>query len=198
MQNWIPHPTSLTSEIVELVPLEKIHFPELIELSKEKRIWEQYVFDGSNSTRLSTVLESALEERENGNQYPFVILLKRKNKLIGCTRFLEIQPQHKKLEIGSTWLHPDYWGTSANAECKLLLLTFCFEILHALRVQLKTDENNIRSRKAIEKIGGRFEGIIRNDMVRDNGTKRNSAIYSILDEEWSDRKHELIKLVQKK
>ena len=198
MQNWIPHPTSLTSEIVELVPLEKIHFPELIELSKEKRIWEQYVFDGSNSTRLSTVLESALEERENGNQYPFVILLNRKNKLIGCTRFLEIQPQHKKLEIGSTWLHPDYWGTSANAECKLLLLTFCFEILHALRVQLKTDENNIRSRKAIEKIGGRFEGIIRNDMVRDNGTKRNSAIYSILDEEWSDRKHELIKLVQKK
>jgi RimJ/RimL family protein N-acetyltransferase len=97
---------------------------------------------------------------------------------------MDIQQQHKKLEIGSTWLHPTYWATVVNLECKLLLLTHCFEVLEASRVQLKTDENNIRSRKAIEKIGGQFEGILRSDMLRDNNTKRNSAYYSIIAEEW--------------
>jgi RimJ/RimL family protein N-acetyltransferase len=98
---------------------------------------------------------------------------------------MDIQHKHKKLEIGTTWLHPDHWGTVINFECKLLLLTYAFETLRALRVQFKTDENNIRSRKAIEKVGGRFEGILRNDMLRDNGTRRNSAYFSIIEEEWS-------------
>ena len=102
--------------------------------------------------------------------------------------------KHKKLEIGSTWLHPDYWATAINPECKLLLLTYCFEVLQAVRVQLKTDEKNMRSRKAIEKIGGQFEGILRNDMIRDNYTKRNSAYFSIIDDEWKDKKARLIEL----
>ena len=106
--------------------------------------------------------------------------------------------EHKKLEIGSTWLHPDYWGTEINFECKLLLLTYCFEALHTIRVQLKTDENNIRSRKAIQKIGGQFEGIFRNDMIRDNNTKRNSAYFSIIDEEWEDNKLKLTELYETK
>ena len=97
---------------------------------------------------------------------------------------MDIQPTHKKLEIGWTWLHPDYWTTKLNLECKYLLLTYCLEQIEAFRVQLKTDENNIRSRKAIVKIGGQFEGIIRNDMIRDNGTKRNSAYFSIIDSDW--------------
>ncbi len=103
---------------------------------------------------------------------------------MGSTRFLDIQPQHKKLEIGFTWLHPNYWGTKLNLECKLLLLTYCFEKLGAARVQLKTDQQNLRSRKAIEKIGGKFEGILRQDILRDNGTYRSSAYFSILDYEW--------------
>ncbi len=106
---------------------------------------------------------------------------------------MDIQPNHKKLEIGWTWLHPDYWGTEVNLECKLLLLTYCFEELKTYRVQFKTDENNIRSRKAIEKIGGKFEGILRHDMIRDNGTKRNSAYFSIIDSEWGDVKRALVK-----
>ena len=124
-----------------------------------------------------------MNEKEKETQFPFVIYHKVHKKIIGATRFLDIQAQHKKLEIGWTWLHPNYWGTTVNLECKLLLLTYCFEKLNAIRVQFKTDENNIRSRKAIEKIGGKFEGILRNDMLRDNGTKRNSAYYSIIDSE---------------
>ena len=98
-------------------------------------------------------------ERGNGTQFPFIIFHKLENRIIGSTRFLDIQEKHLKLEIGWTWLDPNYWGTAINLECKLLLLTFCFETLKTTRVQFKTDENNLRSRKAIEKIGGQFEGI---------------------------------------
>jgi RimJ/RimL family protein N-acetyltransferase len=136
-------------------------------------------------------------ERTNGTQFPFVIYHKSEKRIIGSTRLLELQQNHLKLEIGWTWLHPKYWGTSVNLECKLLLLTFCFENLKITRLQLRTDEKNTRSRKAIEKIGGQFEGIVRHDMIRDNGTNRNSALYSILNDEWKNAKQNIINSIQK-
>lgn len=196
MVQWIKYPTFLKGEVVDLIPLEKEHFTELGNLAKEKRIWEFYTLDGTDSKVFSEALNNAIIERENGVQFPFVIFHKLSNKIIGSTRFLDIQSTHKKLEIGWTWLHSDYWATETNLECKLLLLTFCFEELKATRVQLKTDENNLRSRKAIGKIGGQYEGIFRNDMLRDNGTKRNSAYYSIIDNEWNDVKLRLTELYQ--
>ena len=198
MDNWISYPTTLRGQTVDLISLEKEHFAELEALAKDKRIWEFYAYDASDPDKFSSIFNAALIERANGNQFPFVIFHKTDNKIIGSTRFLDIQPKHKKLEIGATWLHPDYWGSEVNLECKLLLLTYCFENLQAIRVQLKTDEHNLRSRKAIEKIGGQFEGILRNDMLRDNNTKRNSAYYSIIDEDWKDKKQKLIMLYQAK
>ena len=194
MNKWVIYPTTLLGEYVDLVPLEKEHFEELETLAKDKRIWAFYAYDGSNPQVFSNIFNSALDERDAGSQLPFTIYYKPENKIIGSTRYLDIQPKHKKLEIGSTWLHPDYWATAVNLECKLLLLTHCFENLKALRVQLKTDENNIRSRKAIEKIGGQFEGILRKDILRDNNTHRNSAYYSIIDTEWAEKKLNLIDL----
>lgn len=198
MSNWIPSETQLNGEIVDLLPLERTHFSELLQLATEKRIWEFYVFDGTDPKRLLQLLEAALVERENGTQYPFVIYHKAEKRLIGSTRFLDIQSAHRKLEIGWTWLHPDYWATAVNFECKLLLLTYSFEQLKAVRVQLKTDETNLRSRKAIEKIGGKFEGILRNDMLRDNGTHRHSAYYSIIGSEWVALKPELTRMYEAK
>jgi RimJ/RimL family protein N-acetyltransferase len=142
---------------------------------------------------LLSALEAGLNDRERGIQYPFVIYHKKENKLIGSTRYLDIQPFHKKLEIGWTWLHPNYWASAVNPECKLLQLTYAFENLKAVRVLLKTDENNIRSRKAIEKIGGQFEGVLRQDMIRDNGTLRSSAYYGLIDKEWEKTKENLQK-----
>lgn len=189
----------LDGQIVELVPLERSHFPELEILSKNKGIWEFYVLDGSDSKRFLGTLDSAMMEKEKGRQLPFVIFHKQHKKLIGGTRlFFDVAPMHKKIEIGWTWLHPDYWASAVNLDCKLLLLTFCFEKLGAIRVQLKTDENNIRSRKAIEKIGARFEGVLRNEMLRDNGTKRNSAYYSIIDTEWQSVKKMLTVALEQK
>lgn len=196
MSNWINDHTKLTGETVELLPLDIKHFETLCTLAKDVRIWEFLSVDGSNPLKLKEALTNAILEKEKGNQYPFVIFHKQDQKIIGSTRFLDIQPQHAKLEIGWTWLHPHYWATDVNLECKLLLLTHCFERLQATRVQLKTHEKNIRSRKAIEKIGGQFEGILRNDMILDNGTKRNSAYYSIIDDEWDENKFRLGTLYQ--
>ncbi len=188
---WIPNATTLTGETVDLIPLEQKHYTELEALAKDKRIWEFYAYDGSDTGVFANIFNTALIERPKGTLFPFVIVLKSGQKIIGSTRLMDIQSRHKKLEIGSTWLHPDYWATEINLECKLLLLTYCFENLGVVRVQLKTDERNMRSRKAIEKIGGQFEGILRNDMIRDNGTNRNSAYYSIIVEEWAEKKRML-------
>ena len=198
MSIWIQHPITLDGQLVQLITLNKDHFSELEVLASDKRIWQHYVYDGTDSTRFRAVLKSALDEMLNGTQVPFVIYHKLAKKIVGSTRFMDIQALHRKLEIGSTWLHPDYWGTEVNLECKLLMLTYCFEKASASRVQLKTDENNIRSRKAIEKVGGKFEGVLRHDMLRDNGTKRNSAYYSIIDDEWKDLKVTLTDQLHKK
>ncbi len=196
MANWIPNDTILTGKTVKLIPLQEAHFEELKELAKEKKIWEFVPRDMSTDEKVVKALAGGIAEREMGTQFPFVIYHQADKKLIGSTRLMNAEPDHKKLEIGWTWLHPDYWATAVNLECKLLLLTFCFEDLKAFRVQLRTDENNIRSRKAIEKIGAKFEGILRNDMIRENGTKRNSAYFSITDEEWPEAKNRLTHLYQ--
>ncbi|TNE59088.1 MAG: N-acetyltransferase [Bacteroidetes bacterium] len=196
MLNWIKDSTVLDGNLVQLVPLRREHFDDLTELAKDNRIWAHYTLDGTNSGRLRAALTDALAEQKKDMQFPFVILEKSTGQVIGSTRLLELHREHRKLEIGWTWLHPDHWGTAVNLECKLLLLTFCFEILGTTRVQFRTDENNMRSRKAIEKIGARFEGILRHDLIRDDGTHRNSAYYSIIGPEWEDIRRQLSEKLQ--
>ncbi|HTF05760.1 MAG TPA: GNAT family N-acetyltransferase [Bacteroidia bacterium] len=196
--NWIKPGTILNGAIVELVPLEEKHFEELVLLAGEKRIWEFIPVDMTTKEKCFEIFDDAILEREKGFQFPFVIVHKKEKKIIGSTRLMNIERAHKKLEIGWTWLFPDYWSTTVNLECKLLLLTFCFEELEAVRVQLKTDENNIRSRKAIEKIRGQYEGVLRHDLIRANGTIRNSAYFSLINTEWDTAKQNLANLLEAK
>jgi len=185
---WIPHSTSLHGDLVNLIPLEESHFEELLSAASDKRIWEFYTGDWSVRDTFLKVYNGSLRARDKGHEYPFVIIHKPSNKIIGSTRFLDIVPYDKRLEIGGTWLMPEYWATAVNPECKLLLMTFAFEKLGANRVQLKTQHDNIRSRKAIAKIGGDYEGVIRQHMLKDDGTFRSSAYFSILAEEWDEVK----------
>ena len=182
--NWIPHPVILESERVKLVPLESGHFNDLIALGQQGKIWEFMSINGADSERLLLHLKSAVLKRGTGEQYPFTVIDKQQNKIIGSTLFHNIFPEHRKLEIGWTWCDPSYWRTGFNRECKLLLLTHCFDVLKTVRVQLQTDENNLRSRTAILGIGATFEGIMRKERIRANGAFRNTAMYSILDDEW--------------
>lgn len=197
-EKWILHPTILEGTHVELIPLEKEHFEELYAAAADKDLWTLIPTDGSDKAIFYKNYKLALSERDNGNQYPFVIRHKETQKLIGSTRFFEIYPSDKKLEIGWTWITKEFWGSFVNLECKLLLLTYCFEVLKTNRVQLKTKDDNLRSRKAIEKIGGVFEGILRKDKIQNNGTTRNAAYYSILDDEWNTAKQKIETLIKEK
>jgi N-acetyltransferase len=194
--NWISHPVILEGKMVKLVPLESAHFNELIAISRNKKIWEFLTVDGSDENTITTELKSALLKRMDGTEYPFTIIDKKSGKIIGSTRYIDIHPQYRKLEIGWTWNDPDYWGKGHNSECKLLLLTYAFETLKCIRVQLKTSDKNIRSQTAIKKIGGKLEGTLRNERILYNGTKRNSVMFSIIDEEWPEVKNNLIRLTK--
>ncbi|UHO40437.1 GNAT family N-acetyltransferase [Chryseobacterium capnotolerans] len=197
-EKWISHPTILEGKNVELIPLEKEHFEELYAAAADKDLWTLIPTDGSDKSIFYQNYEFALSEREAGRQYPFVIRHKKTQKLIGSTRFFEIYPSDKKLEIGWTWITKEFWGTSVNLECKLLLLSYCFDVLKTNRIQLKTKDDNFRSRKAIEKIGGVFEGILRKDKIQNDGTTRNAAYYSILDDEWENAKLKIETLIKEK
>ena len=196
--HWIKNGTALCGAIVDLLPLEEKYFATLSDLAEEQTIWEFIPIDMSTREKRYTAFSNAIIERQNGTQYTFVIFHKSQNRIIGSTRLMNIEVKNKKLEIGWTWLHPAYWASAVNLECKLLLLNFCFEELNAIRVQLKTDEHNIRSRRAIAKIGAQYEGILRNDMIRDNGTYRNSAYFSITIDEWKNAKRNLETLLTEK
>ena len=124
----------------------------------------------------------------SGNEFTFTIIDNRIGRMIGGTSFLDIQTETRSLEIGRTWIAKYLQGTRFNEECKLLLLTFCFEEMKTIRVFFKTDSNNKRSQKALEKIGAKYEGILRNHMIREDGTFRHSAYYSIIESEWESVK----------
>jgi RimJ/RimL family protein N-acetyltransferase len=191
--NWIQHPVVLQGNKVKLIPLENSHFEELVAVGKQQKIWEHISIDGTDRERLLQHLKSAVLKRATGEQYPFTVIDLATNKIIGSTLLHNIFPEHKKAEIGWTWYDPAYWRTGHNRECKLLLLTYCFDVLRTVRVQLQTDENNLRSRTAILGIGATFEGILRKERIRANGKFRNTAMYSILDEEWEGIKPGLVR-----
>ena len=197
-EHWIEHPTTLHGKLVDLLPLEESHFDELLAAAADKRIWEFYTGDWSVPERFMQIYKGTLDLRSQGKEYPFVIFHKPSQKIIGSTRYLDIVPYDKRLEIGGTWLMPQYWATAINFDCKLALLTHCFETLNTNRVQLKTQHNNMRSRKAIEKIGGVYEGVLRQHMFKDDGTFRSSAYFSLLAEEWPLAKAKLEKLLNDK
>ncbi len=190
--NWIQHPVVLEGEKVRLVPLDTDHFDDLLQIGRQEKIWEHISINGADQNILVTHLRSALLKRATGEQYPFTVIDKVQNKIIGSTLFHNIFPQHHKLEIGWTWYDPAYWRTGYNRECKLLLLTYAFETLKAVRVQLVTDATNFRSRTAIEGIGATFEGELRKERIRANGAYRNTAMYSIIDDEWPKVKKTLL------
>lgn len=119
-----------------------------------------------------------------GTDLPFAVIHLKSGQAIGATRYLNIETQHRQLEIGGTWYGIDYQGTGVNTEAKYLLLKHAFEELGCIRVQLKTDARNLRSQRAIERLGAVKEGVLRQHMITPEGIIRDSVYYSILDREW--------------
>jgi RimJ/RimL family protein N-acetyltransferase len=156
----------------------------LLLAGSDPRIWEFISINGADPAVLERHLKTAILKRTTGEQYPFTVIHIATGAIIGCTMFHNIFPEHRKLEIGWTWYHPDYWRTGINRECKFLMLSFCFNVLRTIRVQFVTDVNNQRSSAAILGIGATFEGVLRNERIRANGAYRNTAMYSIIESDW--------------
>lgn len=174
----------LENNIVQLIPIEWEHVEGIYEAAQDKRIWEHMSVDLTEKRNVMEYVKEAIQKRNNGTDFAYVIVNKKTGEIIGATWFLDLSKQHKRLEIGSTWLNPIYWRSNINTNCKYLLLKYCFEELQLNRVQIKTGHENLRSQKAIERIGAVKEGILRNHMIRKEGIIRHTVLYSFIKEEW--------------
>ena len=173
----------LEGRIVRLEPLGPEHEEGLWEASRDPRTW-QWLSIRQPQTRgeWHAFVELALAARESGAELPLVTLCHE--AVVGSTRFLALRPEHRSVEIGWTWLHPSAWSTGANLEAKLLQLTHAFETWGCRRVELKTDAQNERSRRALEALGATFEGVHRKHMLVRGGENRDSAWYAVTDDDW--------------
>jgi RimJ/RimL family protein N-acetyltransferase len=174
---------TLAGRFVRLEPLERRHIDGLWDASRDPRTWRWLsVVQPATRPELDAWVGEALANAEARSEMPLVTLWNE--RVVGSTRFLALRPEHRSVEIGWTWLHPSAWQTGANVEAKLLMLRHAFEEWGCRRVELKTDALNERSRRAIEAVGATFEGIHRKHMLVRGGENRDSAWYSIVDDEW--------------
>lgn len=174
----------LENEIVQLRPVQLTDIEAITVAANDARIWEHMSVTLLDHTSVENYVKKAIEEREQGISYMFAVIDQKTGELVGCTSFLDIALTHKRLEIGSTWYTPSVWRTAINTNCKFLLLQYCFEELQLHRVQIKTGHDNTRSQQAIERIGAQKEGVLRNHMIKKQGTIRHTVMYSIILEDW--------------
>lgn len=194
---WV-EPIRLCGEAVTVEPLEINHAGALLAAARDPSIWLWMPVNPSGSPEaMEAWIETALAERERGDAMPFTIVDSRRGVPIGSTRYLEIAPADRRLEIGWTWLSAEAQRTAVNTECKYLLLRHAFESLGAIRVQFKTDSRNLRSQRAMERIGCVKEGVLRNHRILPDGYIRDSVYYSILDREWPSVRQRLLNLMSR-
>jgi RimJ/RimL family protein N-acetyltransferase len=174
----------LAGGIVVLEPLAEEHFEALFEAGRPAEIWSWWTVEMAGEAPFRRWFDAALQARSDGTRAHFATLDAATGEPIGSTSYLTLRPEHAGLEIGWTWLTPAAWRSGANAEAKLLMLRHAFEALGCWRVEFSTNERNERARRALEALPARFEGVKRDDRRLADGSRRSSAIYSILDREW--------------
>ena len=178
-------PVTLRGKYVRLEPLTEAHVAALAEIGAGQPFWDFMVY-GNITTEddMRGWVRDLLARAANGTDLPFVAVQLASGRIAGATRYLNIVPKDRGLEVGGTWYGLDFQRTPVNTECKYLLFQHAFETLGCIRVQLKTDLRNERSQKAIERIGAKKEGVLRNHMILPDGHIRHSVFYSILETEW--------------
>lgn len=184
-------PVTLEGRHVRLEPLSQAHHADLSAVGLAEELWRWIPTPVRTPEEMSTYITTALDEQARGASLPFALVEKARNRAIGSTRYGNIDRTHHRLEIGWTWLAPAWQRTAVNTEAKYLLLRHAFETLGCIRVELKTDSLNERSRAAILRIGAREEGTFRNHMITASGRIRHTVYFSILDSEWTAVKSRL-------
>lgn len=187
----IIEPVTLEGRHVRLEPLARAHHTELTAVGLEPELWRWIPTQVRTPEEMISYIETALQEQERGVSLPFAIIEKSSGRAIGSTRYGNIDRTHHRVEIGWTWVAPAWQRSAVNTEAKYLLLRHAFETLGCMRVELKTDSLNERSRAAILRIGAREEGTFRNHMITSTGRIRHTVYFSIIDFEWPDVKARL-------
>lgn len=190
----------LRGKYVYLEPLQPGDRELIRPLANDARIWEfnrGLVTEENYDKNFDNYFNLALEKQARAGHNPFTIRLVSTGEIIGMTRFFDHNPRDRSAEIGYTWYTPAVWGKVYNKECKFLLLQYAFEELHLNRVQFQVAHQNIRSMKAVEKIGAVKEGVLRKHSYRMDGTLRDVVIFSIIDDEWPEKKEKLSDLILK-
>lgn len=177
----------LENENVLLRPLLVSDFENLLEFSeKEQDLWKFSLLTAAGKENMKQYLQTALDGRSQKKEYPFIIYDKRKNSYAGSTRFYDILPDYKTLQLGFTWYGKQFQGTGLNKNCKYLLLEFAFEKWQVERVEFRADNDNARSIAAMKSIGCKIDGVLRSNMPKQDGGRRDSIILSILNHEWKN------------
>lgn len=184
-------PQALGVRSVTLLPLEPHHAEDLFAPSIEGDVWRYMPIRVESLQDLRSFLQSCVATRVEGKGLGFAIRHEPCGRLVGMTGFWQVSPEHRRLEIGATWVARDHQRSEVNTECKRLLLSHAFEVLDCLRVEFKTDARNGPSRAALARIGAVEEGTLRRHMVLSDGSFRDSVYFSILSEEWPEVRSKL-------
>lgn len=189
-------PVTLAGRHVRLEPLTADHSAPLARAGLFPELWRLQPSPLETEEDMRAYVRSALDDQEKGMSLPFAIVDPEDDEVIGSTRYMEIAPRHRRLEIGATWITPSRQRTGANTEAKLLLLTHAFETLRAIRVVFKTEVGNVQSRAALARIGAVEEGTFRQHLIADSGRRRDMVYFAILDSEWPEVKERLRSLLR--
>ena len=181
----------LENDSVLLLPFDNKRNEELKNIIFDKEIWEFMGISVSNEQGLKNYIAKTIKDKNNRLIYPFLVIDKATNKVAGCTRYSHVDSANKKGEIGWTWYGTEFQGTGLNKACKFELLQFGFETIGFKRIQFSADQDNLKAQKAIENLGAKKEGVLRNNYVASNGKSRNEVYYSILKDEWKSLKDEI-------
>ncbi len=188
-------PVVLEGNVVRLEPMTPDHHGALTEVGNDPELWRFTVSAPLTPADMRKYMEGGLKTARDGTGLPFVTIEKASAKIIGSTRFANYDPANHRVEIGWTWVARPWQRTAVNTEAKYLMLSHAFERLGCVRVELKTDVRNEKSRNAMLRIGAKEEGVLRKHMLTSTGRYRDSIYYSVLDEEWPGVKARLEKLL---
>jgi RimJ/RimL family protein N-acetyltransferase len=184
-------PITLIGAHIRLEPMRPSHAAALLEAGRSPEIWSWMPARPTTPAAMESWLEKAMRAESQGREYPFVVVDRPDSRVIGSTRYLNVEEDDRTVEIGWTWYAPDRWGGVVNPEAKYLLMKHAFEDWHAIRVALKTDVKNLHSQAAIRKLGAQYEGTLRNQRIRPDGSYRDTVIFSIIESEWPSVKAKL-------
>jgi RimJ/RimL family protein N-acetyltransferase len=195
-QTWV-EPVTLTGARIRMEPLRDEHFAGLCAVAFDAPVWRWTIMGEQDGAGLRRWVDTALANAEAGIERPFATIDIETGQVIGSSRYMSIAPEHKRLEIGWTWMGVAYQRTGRNREAKLLQLTHAFETLDANRVEFKTHARNVQSRTALRGIGATFEGVHRSHSVMPDGSLRDSAWFSVIKPEWPAVKARLQGLLER-